>query len=82
MNHHGLGAALIGAKICQEAERLKPGQFKAISFRQGCLHLQLSRSQLLDFKMNEGNLINLLRDYCSEHNLPSIQKFRLTIQEE
>jgi hypothetical protein len=78
INHHGLGGMVSAGQVCMEAERLLPGLFRAVSFSNGILHLELSKSNLKALKMQEGRLLDELSRFATERQLPAITRLRLT----
>lgn len=82
MRQHGLMPIIIGTQICQEAERLLPKHFIAISFNKGTLTLQITPAQAMPLKLKEGWLLTELKAFCESHKLPIVKKLRLTFSEE
>lgn len=82
MNQHGLGAILVAGQVCMQAEKLYPGLFKAVSLKNGCLHLEILKKDQLKLTMIQGKLINDLQTYAKAHNLPEINRIRLTFSTE
>ena len=78
INHHGLGGMVVAGQVCMEAERLMPGLFKAISFSNGILHLEITKANLKKLKLKEGLLIADLNRFADERKLPQVARVRLT----
>jgi hypothetical protein len=82
LNQHGLGVLVEAGVLCQKAEELLPGVFKAVSVRNAALHLELTKENLLAFKMVEGQLMHDLNQFASTKKLPGIKRIRLTFRED
>ena len=78
INHHGLGGMVAAGQMCIEAERLMPGLFTAVSYKNSILHLELPKSNLKQMKMQEGRLIDELNQFAAARQLPLIARIRLT----
>jgi hypothetical protein len=74
----GLGGAIMAGLVCQEANRLYPNLFKAVSLKNGVLHLEISKSEQLNLKLIEGKLLAELNEYAKARNLPVPTRIRLT----
>ncbi|MEI6478453.1 MAG: hypothetical protein WCO52_05710 [bacterium] len=82
MYRNGLGPILIAGQVCREAERLYPGLYKAVSLKDGCLNLEIQRTDRLKLVMIQGKLIEDLKAYSTAQNLPPIDRIRLTFYSE
>ena len=82
LNRRGLAPMVAAGLLCQEAERRYPGQFKAVSLRASTLHVTVSHSQLLAFKLIQGKLLSELQLFTKEHSLPHVARIRLTITDD
>jgi hypothetical protein len=82
LNHHGLADAVAASAVCREAERLYPGLFKAISLKNGILHLETDYAQQLEIKLIEGKLLDDLNRFADIKNLPPTSRIRLTFSED
>ena len=82
LNQHGLAGIVEASSICKKAEELRPGLFRAVSVRNDVLHLELSKANLLTFKMSEGQLLQALNAYAKQKGIPPISRLRLTFLEE
>ena len=78
---HGLGELALAGALCRQAELLFPNQFKAISLREHVMHIQVSELKLLAFKHIQGKLQNELNLFAVSRQLPSVERFKLTISE-
>ena len=81
-NQKGMGDMVTAGQLCRQAELLLPDTFRAVSFRNHILHIELSRAKTMAFKLVEGKLMNELNQYAETHKLPEVKRFRLTFQEE
>jgi len=81
-NQKGMGDLVTAGQLCRQAELLLPNVFRAVSFRNHILHIELSRAKTMTFKLVEGKLMLELNAYAKEHHLPEVSRFRLTFQEE
>lgn len=79
---HGLGPALAAGQVCQQAEKLYPELFQAVSLKNGILHLRVRKADQLGLKLIEGTLLADLQAFASERNLPSPRRLRLTFQDD
>jgi hypothetical protein len=82
LNSRGMAPIIIGTQLCQESERLYPGQFKAVSIRKNILHLHVSHAQLMAFKLIEGKLLQDVNRFATTQKLPLINKIKLTISDD
>jgi hypothetical protein len=80
-NRHGLGKAVAAGLVCQEAERLYPSLFRALSIKNQVLHLEVSKANQLDLKLIEGKLLQELAAFAKAKNIPIPQRIRLTFSE-
>jgi len=80
-NQTGMGKMLTAGLLCRQAEILYPDTFRAISVRQGCLHLEAAPDKAIAVKLIEGRLITDLNRYGAEHGLPPITRVRLTLSD-
>jgi hypothetical protein len=79
MTQRGLGPLVLAGQLCQEAERLYPGLFRAVSVRGETLHLEVCDSKLLAFKQIQGTLVDSLRGYANARQFPLVTRVKLTI---
>jgi len=78
---HGIAQTMDATSLCQQAESLYPGLFRAVSVRKSVLHVELNRSQAIPFKLVEGKLIEELNRFATTRQLPEIARVRLTFSE-
>jgi len=78
LNHHGLTDMVEAGIILQEAERLLPGLFRAVSVKNQVLHLETSKANILELKMQEGKLLHDLNTFAALKKLPPLLRIRLT----
>ncbi|HSI20325.1 MAG TPA: hypothetical protein VLA04_01260 [Verrucomicrobiae bacterium] len=76
---HGLSAAVLAGTVCQEAERLYPGMFRASSLVNGTLNIHLPLENQMKFRHIEGKLLQDLKIFTTGKNLPVPTRIRLTI---
>ena len=81
-NQKGLGAVMDATSVCSKADDLAAGLFRAVSVRNGVLHVCLHRSHSLSFKLIQGKLLQELNVFAASRNLPAIEKVRLTFEED
>lgn len=79
-NHasRGVGASVAAGLVCQEAERLYPGLYKAVSLRNGTLKLAISPENLVACKLVEGDILARTAAFAKERSLPVPTRIRLT----
>ena len=76
--HHGIGEMVEAGILCQEAERLLPDLFRAVSVKDQVLHLEIRKENILALKMQEGRLLQDLNTYANLKKLPNLSRIRLT----
>ena len=77
----GLQASILAGVLCKEAEKLYPDMFRAISLKQGRMHIEIPPAHLVSFKLIEGHLLTNLQIYGKKHGLPTITGFTLTLSQ-
>lgn len=82
MNRKGLAQVLDATSLCCKAEQLAPGLFKAISVRNGVLHIEIHKSKTLALKLVEGLMLAELNAFAATRHLTPITKIRLTFSED
>lgn len=78
LNQHGLLNVVEAGLVCKKAEELMPNTFTAVSVRNTTLHLEISKEQLMNFKLQEGKILKDLNAFVKLRNLPEITRIRLT----
>ncbi len=78
LNQHGLTGVVQATRLCEKAEQLYPDLFKPISFKNGCLHVEIIPKNQLPFTMIQGKLIEELNGFAEGEQLPHIRRIRLT----
>lgn len=79
LNQHGISERLIATRICEKARELHPALFEPVSFKNGCLHVELTKKNQLPFVMIQGKLLEELNSFTKAEKLPRIERVRLTI---
>jgi hypothetical protein len=79
LNRHGLGKAIEAGMVCQHAESLYPKMFRATSLVNGVLRVTVPLRNQAEFRLIEGKLLQQLRAFTTEKNLPIPSSTRLTI---
>ncbi len=62
LNRRGITAQLNATEVCRFAERLHPGLYRAISYRNGTVKLEVSAQSLASFRVVEGAIFAALRE--------------------
>lgn len=79
LQRHGLARAVTAGMVCQEAERLYPGLFKATSLVGETLKVTLPPENQIQFRLIEGKLLAELKAFAEARNLPIPTRTRLTV---
>lgn len=80
LNQHGLGPMVEAGIICSHAESLYPGLFRAVSVRDGCFTVEITKANQVSFTLIKGKLQQELNDHAKRHNLKPITRIRLTFE--
>lgn len=80
LRQHGLGKAVVAGMVCQEAERLYPGLFRATALVNGALRVTVTPENQIPFRLIEGKLLEELKAYTTPRQLPIPTRIRLTVQ--
>jgi hypothetical protein len=79
MHEHGLNDLVSAGQLCRHAESLLPNIFTAVSVKNQVMHLEVPRTHLLAFKMQEGRILDELNQHATLQKVAPISRFRLTI---
>lgn len=80
MQRQGLHKAIAAGTVCQEAEKLYPGLFKATAVVNDTLRITVAPEKQIDFRLIEGKLLEEIQAFATPRNLPVPTRIRLTIR--
>lgn len=62
LNRRGITAQLSATEVCRFAERLYPGLYRAVSYRDGTVKLEVPAQSLASFRVVEGAILAALKE--------------------
>ncbi len=78
LRRHGLGDAIIAGQVCRTLELASPVPVRAISYKEGVLHISVPPAHYIAFRLASSGLLTELKGLCEEKSLPIVTRFRLT----